>query len=41
MGDYIFTGTPAGVGSVKIGDFLEGFLYQKDVRQKMLFCEIK
>jgi len=41
MGDYIFTGTPAGVGSVMIGDFLEGFLYQKDGRQKMLFCEIK
>ena len=26
MGDMIFTGTPAGVGPVKIGDQLEGFL---------------
>lgn len=26
IGDIIFTGTPAGVGSVKIGDKLEGFL---------------
>lgn len=26
MGDLIFTGTPAGVGAVKIGDRLEGFL---------------
>lgn len=41
MGDYIFTGTPAGVGSVKIGDCLEGFLFHKGERHKMLFCEIK
>lgn len=41
MGDYIFTGTPAGVGSVKIGDCLEGYLYQKNERHKILFCEIK
>lgn len=26
MGDYIFTGTPAGVGPVKIGDKLEGYI---------------
>lgn len=26
IGDIIFTGTPAGVGSVNIGDKLEGFL---------------
>lgn len=26
VGDLIFTGTPAGVGPVKIGDLLEGFL---------------
>jgi acylpyruvate hydrolase len=26
MGDLIFTGTPAGVGPVKIGDLLEGYL---------------
>jgi 2-keto-4-pentenoate hydratase/2-oxohepta-3-ene-1,7-dioic acid hydratase in catechol pathway len=29
MGDLIFTGTPAGVGQVKIGDHLEGYLGQK------------
>lgn len=28
-GDYIFTGTPAGVGPVKIGDTLSGFLYEE------------
>ena len=26
MGDLIFTGTPAGVGQVFIGDHLEGYL---------------
>ena len=26
IGDLIFTGTPSGVGSVKIGDKLEGFI---------------
>jgi 2-keto-4-pentenoate hydratase/2-oxohepta-3-ene-1,7-dioic acid hydratase in catechol pathway len=26
IGDYIFTGTPAGVGPVKIGDRLQGFI---------------
>lgn len=30
-GDLIFTGTPAGVGPVKIGDKLEGFLEGKKV----------
>lgn len=29
MGDLIFTGTPAGVGPVKIGDHLEGYLGDK------------
>lgn len=29
MGDLIFTGTPAGVGSVKIGDKLEAFIEDK------------
>ncbi|MBC8487181.1 MAG: fumarylacetoacetate hydrolase family protein [Bacteroidetes bacterium] len=29
MGDLIFTGTPAGVGPVKIGDRLEGFIESK------------
>lgn len=28
IGDIIFTGTPSGVGSIKIGDRLEGFLLQ-------------
>ena len=30
-GDLIFTGTPAGVGAVKIGDRLEGFLESEKV----------
>ncbi len=30
-GDYIFTGTPKGVGPVAIGDRLEGFLEGKNV----------
>ncbi|MFJ1434024.1 fumarylacetoacetate hydrolase family protein [Capnocytophaga canimorsus] len=30
-GDFIFTGTPAGVGSVHSGDFLEGFLEGESV----------
>ncbi|MFJ1427041.1 fumarylacetoacetate hydrolase family protein [Capnocytophaga canimorsus] len=30
-GDLIFTGTPAGVGSVHSGDFLEGFLERESV----------
>lgn len=37
IGDLIFTGTPAGVGSVKIGDKLEGFIGE----QKLLECNIK
>jgi 2-keto-4-pentenoate hydratase/2-oxohepta-3-ene-1,7-dioic acid hydratase in catechol pathway len=36
MGDYIYTGTPAGVGPIKIGDRLEGFINGK----KMLKCDI-
>jgi acylpyruvate hydrolase len=36
-GDLIFTGTPKGVGPVKIGDRLESFLEDK----KMLHVEIK
>ena len=36
-GDLIFTGTPAGVGPVKIGDTLEAFLEGKS----MLKCSIK
>lgn len=36
-GDLIYTGTPAGVGSIKIGDKLEGFIQKKS----MLTCQIK
>jgi 2-keto-4-pentenoate hydratase/2-oxohepta-3-ene-1,7-dioic acid hydratase in catechol pathway len=36
-GDYIFTGTPAGVGPVKIGDTLEAYLEA----EKMLTCVVK
>jgi 2-keto-4-pentenoate hydratase/2-oxohepta-3-ene-1,7-dioic acid hydratase in catechol pathway len=44
MGDYIFTGTPAGVGPVKIGDKLEGFINlnaKKDNWKSMLTCSIR
>jgi len=37
QGDYIFTGTPAGVGQVNIGDKVEGFING----QHLLTCEIK
>ena len=37
QGDLIYTGTPAGVGPVKVGDTLEGFLEGKS----MFTCEIK
>ena len=36
-GDLIFTGTPAGVGPVQIGDKLEGFIGDR----KMLRCNVK
>jgi acylpyruvate hydrolase len=36
-GDYIFTGTPAGVGPVKIGDKLEAYIGE----EKLLSCQIK
>ncbi len=44
MGDYIFTGTPAGVGPVKIGDRLEGLINQNaknDNWKSMLTCHIR
>ena len=31
IGDVIFTGTPAGVGKVKIGDTLQGFIEKKEL----------
>jgi acylpyruvate hydrolase len=37
MGDLIYTGTPAGVGAVKIGDHLEGYLED----EKLLDFQIK
>ncbi len=37
QGDMIFTGTPAGVGPVKIGDNLEGWIGS----QKLINCDIK
>jgi 2-keto-4-pentenoate hydratase/2-oxohepta-3-ene-1,7-dioic acid hydratase in catechol pathway len=36
-GDYVFTGTPAGVGPIKIGDVLDGYLEGAH----MLNCKIK
>ena len=36
-GDVIFTGTPAGVGPVAVGDVLEAYLG----KEKMLVCEVK
>lgn len=41
VGDYIFTGTPAGVGPVQIGDKLEGLLVAKDGMKPLLSCEVK
>jgi 2-keto-4-pentenoate hydratase/2-oxohepta-3-ene-1,7-dioic acid hydratase in catechol pathway len=37
MGDLIYTGTPAGVGPVKIGDTLEGYIGE----QRLLRCAVK
>jgi 2-keto-4-pentenoate hydratase/2-oxohepta-3-ene-1,7-dioic acid hydratase in catechol pathway len=37
QGDLIFTGTPSGVGQVKIGDTLQGFIEG----QQLLSCEVK
>lgn len=36
-GDYVFTGTPAGVGPVQVGDVLEGFIEDKH----LITCAIK
>lgn len=36
-GDYFFTGTPAGVGPVQVGDLLEGYLQG----EKLLHCAIR
>ena len=37
IGDLIYTGTPAGVGPVQIGDELEGYIGEK----KMFFLRVK
>jgi 2-keto-4-pentenoate hydratase/2-oxohepta-3-ene-1,7-dioic acid hydratase in catechol pathway len=37
VGDLIYTGTPAGVGKVSVGDKLEGFIEET----KMLTCEVR
>jgi acylpyruvate hydrolase len=37
VGDLIYTGTPAGVGQVNIGDHLEGFIGN----ESRLICEVK
>jgi acylpyruvate hydrolase len=36
IGDLIYTGTPAGVGPVKPGDKLEGFLEEKKLFEFMV-----
>ncbi len=41
MGDMIYTGTPAGVGPVQIGDKLEGFITLKGGGKQFLTCEVK
>ncbi len=41
QGDMIYTGTPAGVGPVKIGDKLEGFMSLKTEEKPMFSCEIR
>lgn len=42
MGDLIYTGTPAGVGPVKIGDKLEGFVTFNDGKtEHVLTCDIR
>jgi len=44
IGDLIYTGTPAGVGEVAIGDVLEGFIMQNgeyNDEAPLLYCEVK
>ncbi|MFK7980411.1 MAG: fumarylacetoacetate hydrolase family protein [Saprospiraceae bacterium] len=37
VGDYIYTGTPKGVGPVQVGDKLEAYIEDR----KLLWCDIK
>lgn len=41
MGDLIFTGTPAGVGPVQIGDVLRGRLHTRTEVIDLLECAVK
>ena len=41
MGDYIFTGTPAGVGPVTVGDRLEGYLQTLSGPKEVMRCHIR
>ncbi|MFN9682226.1 MAG: fumarylacetoacetate hydrolase family protein, partial [Bacteroidota bacterium] len=41
MGDFIYTGTPAGVGPVAIGDKLEGKMLTNEGWESFFTCNIK
>jgi len=42
QGDMIYTGTPAGVGPVQVGDKLEGFVVNAGCEEEQLLsCEVK
>ena len=41
MGDLIYTGTPAGVGPVQIGDRLVGTIETKSGSNALLHCEVR
>ncbi|MEM1216816.1 MAG: fumarylacetoacetate hydrolase family protein, partial [Bacteroidota bacterium] len=41
MGDLIYTGTPAGVGPVAIGDELRGLLVTRDGPVELLGCSVR
>jgi len=41
MGDLIYTGTPAGVGPVVVGDVLEGYLHLREEVRQMFTCAIR
>lgn len=41
MGDLIYTGTPAGVGPVAIGDQLRAFLVTRSGAKELLRCDVK
>lgn len=41
VGDLIYTGTPAGVGPVQVGDQLRGYVHTKNDIKEMFICDIK